>query len=510
MTSLREKLAQLICVEVRGNELNTKPEKYNEIKDSLIKNQWGSIIIFDSSVEQSSSLIDDFQASSKIPLFVCCDLERGAGQHFKGGTHLPYNMAIGATRNLDYAYKSGKITAQEAKDIGVNVIFAPDADVNSNPNNPIINIRAYSEDPVLVADMAQAFIKGCQAEDVLATAKHFPGHGDTSEDSHYKLPIIKKSRKQLDKIELLPFKQLIEDDLEAIMSSHIAVSSLDKELVPATLSYKIMTELLRNELNFKGLIFTDALMMGGVKEEESIYVKAVLAGCDILLMPQDSIQALDDLENAVKEGKITEERIQESLDRISFYKEKYVQKNYKKSFSRINSEKNKAFAKISSEASLTKIKESISLPIDNTKQKIVNILIDQDDLPDVWNKYSCKLSKEYGVKTIVIKSDVTSEKLEELLQGISEKDLLIISFFSKIRAWKENNYPEKFVIKELEKLISKNENIVITFSNPYLLRKIKGIKDYYCTYSDSEESQKAVLEMLFKGLKPEGISPVTI
>lgn len=509
MTGIREKIAQLICVEVRGNELNKKPEKYNEIKDSLIKNQWGSIIIFDSSVEQSFNLINDFQSVSKIPLFVCSDLERGAGQHFKGATDLPYNMAIGATRNLDFAYKAGKITAQEAKDIGLTVIFAPDADVNSNPNNPIINIRSYSEDPVLVADMAQAFIKGCQAEDVLATAKHFPGHGDTSEDSHYKLPIIKKTRKQLDKVELVPFKQLIEDDLEAIMSSHIAVSSLDKDLVPATLSHKIMTELLRDELGFKGLVFTDALMMGGVKEEESIYVKAILAGCDILLMPQDPIQALDDIEKALKEGKITEKRLQESLDRISFYKNKYIIKDYKKSLSRINSEKNKAFAKISSEASITKIKSSISLPLDKEKN-IINILIDQDNNKDVWLNYAEKLEKDYNVKTLLINSGINTNSLKQITDQISNNDFILISFFSKIRAWKENNYPEKFVIKELEKIVKNNKNIVITFSNPYLSRKINGIKDYYCTYSDSIESQNAIVDVLFKGVNAEGISPVTI
>lgn len=513
MNSLRNKIAQLICVEVRGNELDKDTNKLKQIKDSLKEHQWGSIILFDSEINQASQVVKELQELVEIPLFVCCDLERGTGQHFKGATNIPSNMAFGATKNMDLAYKAGKITAQEAKELGINVIFAPSVDVNNNPNNPIINIRSFGEDPVLVGDLAQAFISGCQIEGVIATAKHFPGHGDTSDDSHYKLPIIKKSRKALEKTELLPFKQVIQSGVAAIMSSHIAISALDKTLTPATLSKPIMTDLLRTELGFDGLVFTDAMIMDGVKsdKEDSIYVKAIQAGCDILLMPSDPVQALEDIEKALESNIISMDLIDTAYHRIIRYKQEYSLVNYKKDLKKINSIKNQNFSQLVAKESITKIKGTMKFPLDFESKRILNVLIDQDNDPEVWNMYSCKLNKDFKIKTFAINTNTEEENLKELEAKLDEVDIVILSFFSKIRAWKEHIYPNKKVLTWLDKeLLAKKDTVVITFSNPYLSRKLNNIKNYYCTYSDSLESQYAILDVLFKGQETKGISPVTI
>lgn len=513
MHDLKKVVAQLICVEIRINELKDNPKKLDELKKSFYDNQWGSVIFFDGDVSTASKIIDDLQLKAEIPLFVCADLERGAGQHFKGAVDLPSNMAIAASDKLNLAYKAGKVTAQEAKDIGVNVVFAPDADVNSNPNNPIINIRSYGEDPVKVADMAQAFIKGCHSESVLATAKHFPGHGDTSTDSHVQLPVVKKSLKALEKIEFYPFVELIKEELHAIMSSHISIPALEPKMIPATFSYKIMTELLREKMGFEGLVFTDALNMGGAKIDiENTYdVQALLAGCDILLMPPDPQEALNRILTAIKNNVLTEARIMESYNRVMKFKNIYCDKNYKKMPSRINSERNKIFAKTLAEEALTKIKASKKLPLTNEKNSILNLVIDQDNDPTRWSTLANLLETEHQVKTEVINADTTLTELENLTQALQNSELVIVSFFSQIRAWKDNMYPNKEVLAWIEKhILKEKEHIVITFSNPYLLKKLKNVSDYYCTYSDSVVSQEAVIKMLFGDLKPTGKSPVAL
>ncbi|MBC7475723.1 MAG: hypothetical protein H7263_15680 [Candidatus Sericytochromatia bacterium] len=510
---LKRKIAQLICIEIRMNLL-INDQDIEKIKESVRTHQWGSIIIFDGEIKSTAKLIDELQQVSDIPLFVCSDLERGLGQHFKGGTNIPSNMALGATNNLDLAYKAGKVTAQEAKEIGINVVFSPSADVNNNPDNPIINIRAYSEKPQQVADFAQAFINGCEAEGVMSTAKHFPGHGDVSIDSHVKLPILKKSRKALDEMELYPFKQIIRNDVPAIMTAHISIAAIDKSKAPATLSKQVVTDLLRNELGFNGIIFTDALNMGGLinENQQSNEIRAILAGCDILLMPPEPDKVLTDLIEAVKNNVIPIEIIDNAYNRIQIYKEKYSISSYKKDLKRINTEKNKNLSRLIAKNALTKIKGKIKFPLTNTKpENILNILIDQDDDQTRWEKYSLDLKDNYGVETFVLGSKINNQNLDDLLEKVRDKEINIISFFSQIRAWKDNMYPDKKILTWIKSnLLDKKNTVVITFSNPYLIKNLNGINDYYCTYSDSIESQQAVTQMLFNNLKPEGLSPVTL
>ena len=503
---LRKKIAQSICVEVRMPELDSE-EKIENLKRNIQENQWGSIIIFEGEIHSSSKLISELQELVDIPLFVCSDLERGAGQHFKGATDIPSNMAIAATNNLDLAYKAAKITAQEAKDIGVNVIFSPSVDINNNPDNPIINIRSFGENPQKVADFGQAFIKGAVAENVLTTPKHFPGHGDTSEDSHVKTPVIKKSKSELNKMELFPFRQVLEET-DGIMTAHIIVPALDKSKVPATISKEIIVGLLRNTYNFQGLIFTDALMMGGIIDEKSFELMAYTAGCDILLMPRDPIKTLDEIVEAVNSGEITEERVNESCDRVLKFKNKYIDKTFKPNLKRVKSEKNTNLAKLIAEDAITKVIAKNKLPLN--KEKTIHILIDQDDEDNIWQTLKDGLN-EKSIETILINSKTVKDDLEGMNEKIKDKETVILSFFSHIKAWKTNLYPEKFVIEWLETNLLKNKNtIVVAYSNPYFIKKVCGIKDYYCTFSDSTYSQEAVIKVLFENAKAKGISPISL
>ncbi|MFN8578102.1 MAG: glycoside hydrolase family 3 N-terminal domain-containing protein [Candidatus Sericytochromatia bacterium] len=502
---LEKKIAQSICIEVRMPELDSE-EKINEIKENLKKYQWGSIILFDGEIESCHKLINELQEISDIPLFVCADLEKGAGQHFKGATDIPSNMAIGATDNYDLAYKAGKITAQEAKEIGLNVIFSPSIDVNNNHDNPIINIRSFGEIPQDVADFGQAFISGVMAENVIATPKHFPGHGDTSIDSHVSTPIIKKSKSELNKTELLPFKQII-DKTDALMTAHIIVTSLDKKY-PATISKEIITGLLRNTYKFDGLIFTDALMMGGITEEKSYESMAYIAGCDILLMPPNPIKALNDIVELVNKGEISLEHIDAIYNRILKYKERYIDKSFKSNLKRIKTERNITIAKSIAQNAVTKIKQKDKLVFDPLKT--VHIILDQDDEPEKYNTLK-NLMSEKGIETIIINSEISEPELEIIENKINDKDNVILSYFSFLKAWKKHIYPENFVISWLESYLLNNKKVfVVAFSNPYLMKKVNGIKNYFCTFSDSEYSQEAITKVLFDNVPATGISPIDL
>jgi beta-glucosidase-like glycosyl hydrolase len=502
---LDKKIAQSICIEVRMPELDSE-EKINKLKENIKKYQWGSIILFDGEVEKCNKLINELQEIVDIPLFVCADLEKGAGQHFKGATDIPSNMAIGATNNYDLAYKAGKVTAQEAKEIGLNVIFSPSIDVNNNHDNPIINIRSFGEIPQNVADFGQAFISGVMAENVIATPKHFPGHGDTSTDSHVSTPIIKKPKSELNKTELFPFKQIIEQT-DAIMTAHIIVPSLDKKY-PATISKDIITGLLRNSYNFQGLIFTDALMMGGITEEKSYESMAYIAGCDILLMPPDPIKTLNDILDLVNNGEISLDKVDETYNRILKYKDKYIDKSFKQSLKRIKTEKNINISKNIAQSAITKVKlrDKLEFKIPNT----IHIIIDQDDEPEKYNVLK-SLMLEKGIETIVINSKVTEPELEMIENKISQKKTVILSYFSFIKAWKKHIYPENFVISWIENYLLHDKQVfLVAFSNPYLLKKVNGVKNYFCTFSDNDYSQEAIIKVFFENVDATGVSPITL
>ncbi len=282
----------------------------------------GGVILLGGSAAEIALRCQQLQEWSKLPLFLTADIEEGVGQRFSGATWFPPPMALAAISDHEqaehYAQQMGAITAQEALAIGLNWVLAPVVDVNNNPKNPVINVRAFGDHPQTVGKLAAAFIRGAQAHPVLTTAKHFPGHGDTATDSHLDLPVVPHTRERLNEIEYPPFEDAIASQVDSIMSAHLLIPELDKNY-PATLSDRILTQELRQTLGFEGLIVTDALVMGAIANQYGANEAAVLAveaGADILMMPADPPGAIQAICEAVETGRIPAERIHQSLERI--------------------------------------------------------------------------------------------------------------------------------------------------------------------------------------------------
>lgn len=327
--TLTELVAQMVVVRTCGYLFDRQIpypdwEANNSTMQHLVKLGIGGVIFLGGSAAELALRSQQMQALAKIPLLIAADIEEGVGQRFSGATWFAPPMAISQIAKTNpqlaaqYAEAMGAITAAEALAIGINWVLAPVVDVNNNPDNPVINVRAFGETPAVVSPLANAFIKGAKAYPVLTTAKHFPGHGDTTTDSHVDLPVIPHSPSRLEKIELAPFTSAIALGVDAVMSAHLLIECWDAQY-PATLSKPILTGQLRDRLGFTGLIVTDALMMDAISKRYGINespVLAVEAGADILLMPSDPEGAINAVCEAVKEGRISKQRIQESVERI--------------------------------------------------------------------------------------------------------------------------------------------------------------------------------------------------
>lgn len=334
--TLKEQIGQMVVVRASGY-LFDHQRLYPTREASAAKlNHWlqnlnlGGVILLGGSAAELAVRSQQLQNWAKTPLLLAADIEEGVGQRFSGATWFPPPMSLAhiAADNLnlatDLAYQMGAITASEALAIGINWVLAPVVDVNNNPDNPVINVRAFGNTPEIVSNLATAFIEGAKQYPVLTTAKHFPGHGDTAVDSHLHLPTIPHSPARLETMELIPFKKAIAAQVDSVMSAHLLIPAWDN-IHPATLSQPILTGKLRSLLEFKGLIVTDALIMGGVSNFASpgeVAVMAVEAGADILLMPENPEVAIEAVYQAVLSGRLTSQRITESVTRIWQAKEK--------------------------------------------------------------------------------------------------------------------------------------------------------------------------------------------
>jgi len=315
----RQRVAQLVVPWISGS--------YASLEDSLfqVAARWvdsleiGGLIVSVGSPFDIAAKLNVLQRRSPLPLLVSADLEWGAGMRVVGGTAFPHIMAVGASGDPRDAYAIGEAAATEGRAVGIHVNFAPDADVNNNPLNPIINIRSFGEDPRAVSRLVAEYVRGVREHGMLSTLKHFPGHGDTETDSHIGLPLITAGYSRLDSIELAPFRAGIAAGADVVMSAHIALPALTGSDDPATLSAAVLTGLLRDSLHFRGLAVTDALMMGAIVAKYGAgeaTVRAFLAGSDLLLMPSDPDSALNAMAAAVRDGRISRERLERSVRRV--------------------------------------------------------------------------------------------------------------------------------------------------------------------------------------------------
>ena len=326
--TLDQKIAQMLILYSTSDTVN------DDFKNTLKTYNPGGFILMKENIttfEKTKKFVDDMQENSDIPMIISIDEEGGNVQRLLGlkdvtPTNIPYMYYLGQTNDTSLAYQVGKLTAEELRTIGVNVDYAPVLDIYSNSNNKVIGKRSFGTTPEQVSNMALSYAKGLEENGVIATYKHFPGHGDTSVDSHYNLPVITKSYDELKNLELIPFKKVIESDAKIIMIGHLNFTNITSDGIPSSLSKKIITDILYKDLGYKGLVITDALNMGALTKnytDEEIYTKTINAGTDLLLMPNGSKKAIEYIKK-----NISEERINKSVEKILKFKYTYL-KDYK-------------------------------------------------------------------------------------------------------------------------------------------------------------------------------------
>ena len=521
--TLEEKVGQLIACRYTGRFVNMDSEYVNDLKTLVVEQKIGGLILFAGDVYETAHLNNTLQEKAKIPLLIASDLERGLGNQVDGATLFPPVMSLGAADSEELAYRMGKITALEARAIGIHMTYAPVVDVNINPENPIINVRSFGEDPEQVGRLAVPFIKGCQENGLIATAKHFPGHGDTTEDSHTVLPTVNADRERLDRVEIYPFKIAVEAGVQAIMAAHLSLPALDPTPnVPSSLSKLILTGLLREELGFKGIIVTDAMGMGGVTtlyEPEEAALRAIKAGIDMVLLPPKPKEVIDALVQAVRDGTITEERIDLSVKRIleakarlGLYKQKLV--DLELLDIRIAPRAHLRQAEVTFEKSITLVKNGDAVvPLSKKNQSIAVLSLSSDPGGYFAGMTFVSEMKKRSSRVLEFYAEATTgqDYLDAALKKARTADVMVIALFSRLRANKGSvglEMSHVHLIREAAEL-SKNV-VVVSFGSPYFLRHFPEVDAYMCAYRYSDEAMMAAARALFGEIDIQGKLPVTI
>ncbi len=544
-----EKIGQLFSIGINATYLNQNSEEYKELKRQVTENKIGGIILFRGGVYDSVHLMNRMQAISKYPLLISADLEYGTGMRFNDTVNLPWNMAVAATGNPVYARRQGEITAKEARAIGVHQIFAPVLDVNNNAANPVINVRSYGEDPADVARFGAALIEGLQKGGTIATAKHFPGHGDTAIDSHRGLPIINVSRDRLDKIELVPFKSAINAGVGSIMVAHISLPQIDpteiqllkdsikptdaevgaeikeeKATLPSTLSPVVNTQMLRKDLNFNGMIVTDALSMSGLTlyfHQDEAAVRALLAGADMLLKPANTDDAIRGVRDAVKSGRVSIERVEQSARKI--LASKYDLGLVKQRNTPIEDidkivageEAEKLSDEIAKDAITLVRNDENALPVKwETNTKVFNLVITNgDDRFWIANRFNQTL-REGGkqIETYALDDRSTNEEAQKVIARATKADVVIVSMFGRVRSGAANSVGlPRAGETALRSLVKENKEVIgIAFGNPYLLMGFPDLKTYIVAYGDMPGLQKAAANGLLGKQNFMGRLPISL
>mgnify|MGYP001402564032 CR=1 FL=1 len=521
--NLKDKIGQMIMVRIRSDYYSSDNYSKKQVDNWIKKHKVGGLITFDGNgnVHGMYNNHKYFQEISELPLLIASDLERGAGQQMKGATLFPSNMAVAATNDSYNAYLQGEITAKEAKALGIHMIFAPVLDVNNNPNNPIINLRAYSDQPDIVADFGIQFIKGIQDQGLYACPKHFPGHGNTSIDSHSSLPIITSSISDLNNIELKPFKSAIKNNVKMIMMAHIAMPALDPSKKPASHSYKITTDLLRNDWNFKGLIITDGMEMKGITNQAwsgEAAIRAIEAGSDIILLPIDIERTIESIYNAVLSGRIDEERINLSVSKILDSKRELNLFNNELNFESMSSivgsrDHLMAAAQIAS-SSITLVKDDKNqIPIKPEKiNKMAHLILTTDENGNETLKtIKSNINYTHGnVKNIFVNYELSDILIDDLISKLDKFDQIIVSTLVKIRMNKGESTVNSTHLKLLKKMANNNlPFVVVSYGSPYL-NDYTFIDTYICSYGYGSVSQTAVGHAIFGRKKIEGVLPINL
>ena len=557
--SVEEKVGQLFMIWTRAQFFNANSPDYAQLRDTMNKYHVGSFamtvryeppFLYRSEPLEAAQLLNRLQSDSKLPLLIAADFELGVSNRLYGTTAFPNAMAIGATRRTEYAESFGRITGLEARAVGVHWNFFPVADVNSNPENPIINTRSFGEDPQQVGDMVSAYIRGAHSAGMLITAKHFPGHGDTATDSHLGLAQVSGDRARLDAVELPPFRKAIEAGVDSVMVAHVTVPALDpKPNSVATVSPQIVGGLLRHDLGFSGMIVTDALDMAGLTR---IYasdigreaVDAFKAGNDVLLIPPDLDAADRAMVAAVRGGEIPEARLDESVLRIlrvkaslGLHKARLV--DLAAPETAVGRPENVATGQRMADDAVTLVRQSgpAVLPLKKagtaaaglpyqTVVEVRNHLLVIVFTDDVRLEAGRVLERQIKLRVPDANVTFTDPQLsgamaDGILRAATAADKIVVAVYASPTAGKmvkaeggahnSVSLPEESanLLRQVLKL-GANKTMVMAIGNPYLAKDFPEVQNYLCTFSAAQVSELSAVKALFGEIEIHGHLPVTI
>lgn len=515
--TLDQKVGQLFMLAAYSN----KDERHYRSIDKLIKEQQiGGLIFFQGGAARQIDLTNRYQKLTKIPLLIAGDWEWGLSMRLDSTIYFPRQMMLGAIQDQNLIYRMGEEIARQIKLVGGHVNFAPVVDINNNPNNPVIGSRSFGEDRIGVSERSLEYMRGLQDNKILAVAKHFPGHGDTDVDSHKDLPIILHDRNRLDSIELYPFKRLFNSGIGGVMVAHLFVPELDSTKNTATtLSRKVSTDLLKTELNFKGLAFTDALNMKGVSkffEPGEVDLKALLAGNDVLLFPKDVPNAISRIKAAIESKALSLLELDNHVRKIlavKYWTGAYMSKPITKQeiHQKLNNESVKLMQQELVENALTLVSnEEQIIPLKNLQDlRIASVSIGDFKTNDFQ-----KTLKAYSrVDDFQMKKFPSKEEWEALKKKLSNYNLVIFSF-NKTNRRPAKNYGISLKSMRLVEEYAKTKSVIIdVFANPYVLKKFKSLKEFKAvivSYNNWSVTQKLSAQLIFGGIPALGKLPVSI
>lgn len=515
--SQEERIAQLIVAAAYSNR---DAAHMQELQTLVREQKIGGFIFFQGGPGRQVRMINNLQAASEVPLLIAMDAEWGIGMRLDSTINYPFQMTLGAIQDDNMLYEMGKDIARQFKRSGMHVNFAPVVDVNNNPQNPVINFRSFGEDKYNVADKGIAYMKGMQDEHILTTAKHFPGHGDTDTDSHYALPQINHSRERLDSLELYPFRKIIESGVGGIMVAHLNIPSLDPtQGLPSTLSKPIVTELLKEELGFEGLIVTDAMNMKGVtagNEQGVVDKDAILAGNDVLEFTENVPKAIAEIKKAIDQGLISQEEIELRCRKMLAVKQWVGLDNYEPVVveniaTEMNTPTSKLLNRKLMEAALTVLNnENELMPIRRLDTlKIASVSFGASRV----TPFQKMLNNYTKVRSFILDEKASSQQVNEIKASLKNYDVIIAGVHD------DSKYPRnsiKFsapVMQLLSDMAMMDNAIVSVFKNPYVLGKLKNIEQadgLIMTYQDNTDAQELAAQLIFGGVSASGRLPVSV
>jgi beta-N-acetylhexosaminidase len=529
---LRHKVAQLVMPRVSGAFLSAGSPEYERVRYWIEDLGVGGLIETLGPPAEAALKLNMLQRLSSVPLLVAADMEEGPGQLLNGGVVLPYGlangggtrfppaMAIGATGDDALAREIGRITAVEARAVGVHMNFAPVVDVNNNPANPIINTRSYGADAGLVSRMAAAAVTGMQEGGLLATAKHFPGHGDTETDSHIDLPVIGVTMQRADSVELPPYRRTIATGVSGVMTAHIAFPALVGDSVPATLNRPILSGLLRDSLGFRGLVVTDALDMGAIVEgygATEAPVLALEAGADLLLqMPPDDVGvAIDAIIGAVRSGRIDESRIDRSVRRVleakaglGLHRERQVELDRLPRL--VGAPGHTEIADRAAARSITVVRDRAGLVPIPGEDRLVIVYRPANELY-AGRRFAAGLREAGGtVRTITVEPDAQPAELDRVREAAAEADVVVFAPFVRVGAYRGLASVAPEVTAAIREIARRTPVLLVTFGSPYVIAEFPEVSTFVLAWGATEVMEEAAARALIGDARIDGHLPAPV